>query len=239
MHTILIVEDDGFLRKATQKKLVSEGYEAIEASNKSELFKRLEKHSPHLILLDVMLDEDNGIELIKEIKGYTEAPIVILSSKDHLFDKVIALEMGADDYICKPAAPQELLSRIKANIRRYINGNNVKADKRADSTNKLQLGSWIADHTTYSVKDEDGRDAGLTKDEFDLLVTLAGSPNVIFSRDRLFEILKADNYDSFDRAIDIQIARIRSKLGDDARNPSIIKTVRKLGYQFIAPVKKL
>ena len=235
MNKILIAEDDDFLRQITKNKLESEGYVIVEAINKVTLMEQLNKHEVHTILLDILLNNDNGIEMIAEIKQHTDAPIIIVSSKNHLFDKVIALEMGADDYMCKPVEPKELISRIKANIRRYINN---KGPHINPASGQIKFGAWIIDCSNYSVKSDKGDDAGLTKDEFDLLVTLARSPNVVFTRDRLFEVLKSDNYDSFDRAIDIQITRIRKKLGDNANNPSIIRTVRKVGYQFIAPLQK-
>jgi len=238
MHTVLIVEDDDFIRQVTKTKLESERYKVVEATNRQTMLAQLEKHEMHIILLDIMLEKDNGIELIAEIKKFTDAPIIVVSSKDHLFDKVIALEMGADDYMCKPAEPKELLSRINANIRRYL-GSGKAAAAPQETIKKIRFLSWTIDPVTFSVKNDAGKDAELTKDEFDLLVTLAKSPNVVFTRERLFEVLKADNYDSFDRAIDIQVARIRKKLGDNARDPFIIKTIRKVGYQFIAPAEKL
>ncbi len=233
MYSVLVVDDDDFIRKVTRGKLESEGYTVLEAIDKSSLLKQLGHHDVHLILLDVILNKDNGIELIAEIKKFTDAPIMMVTGKDHLFDKVIALEMGADDYMCKPAEPKELLSRIKAHIRRYV-GSGEKTDGTKHDSGQIKFGPWTIDRKTYSVRNDNGGDAGLTKDEFDLLVTLACQPNVVFTRDRLFEILKSDNYESFDRAIDVQITRIRKKLGDHANSPSIIKTVRKVGYQFIA-----
>lgn len=239
MHKILIAEDDDFTRQLTKRKLESEGYAVVEAINRVTLIGQLDKNDDvHIILLDIILDKDNGIELIDEIKRYTDAPIIMVSSKDHLFDKIIALEMGADDYMCKPVEPKELLSRIKAHIRRYVNSGTRQEDRK-ENRKQIKFGPWLVDHKTCSIKNDNGGDAGLTKDEFDLLVTLAQSPNVVFTRERLFEVLKSDNCDSFDRAIDIQITRIRKKLGDSANSPSIIKTVRKVGYQFIAQIEKI
>lgn len=236
MHTVLMVDDDDFLRQVIRRKLESEGYRVLEAIDRPTLIRQISGHEAHLILLDIMLDKDNGIELISDIREHSEAPIIMLSSKDHLFDKIIALEMGADDYICKPAEPKELISRIKANIRRYTANDAPANTKASPQKQKIRFGPWLADLNEFSVRHDDGTDAGLTKDEFDLLVTLAKSPNVIFTRDKLFEMLRAENFDAFDRAIDIQIMRIRKKLGDDARTPIYIKTVRKVGYQFVAAV---
>lgn len=236
MYGVLLVEDDDFLRKATKNKLEAEGYRVLEATDRPGLTKQLETGPIHIILLDIVLHKTNGIELIEDIKKYTNAPIIIVSSKTHLFDKVVALEMGADDYMCKPVEAKELLSRIKAHIRRYVGSQENQTQGLKGKI--IRFGPWVADCTTYSVKNDNGEEAGLTKDEFDLLVTMARAPQVVFTRDRLFDILKADHCESFDRAIDIQIARIRKKLGDDAQSPSFIKTVRKVGYQFIAPVEQ-
>jgi two-component system OmpR family response regulator len=237
MYSVLVVDDDDFIRKVTRAKLESEGYIVLEAIDKASLLGQIDRHDIHLILLDVILNKDNGIELIAEIRKFTNAPIMMVSSKSHLFDKVIALEMGAEDYMCKPAEPKELLSRVKAHIRRYV-GSIDKMAKTKHHFNQIKFGPWTIDYKTYSVKNDNGGDAGLTKDEFDLLSTLAYHPNVVFTRERLFEILKSDNFESFDRAIDVQIARIRRKLDDSASKPVIIKTIRKVGYQFIAQTEK-
>lgn len=230
MHTVLIAEDDDVIRQSEKLFLEREGYRVAEAVDGSSLLEILENLQPHTILLDVMLKQDNGIEMIPQIKSRTDAPIIVVSSKKDLVDKVLALEMGADDYVCKPVEMKELASRVKANIRRY----ETRPARSADKRRNISFCGWTMDFKTYTLRDAKGGDSGLTTDEFELLATLASAPNVIFSRDRLFDILKAGNYESFDRAIDIQIARIRKKLGDDARHPQIIKTIRKVGYIFIA-----
>lgn len=231
MHTVLIAEDDNFIRHTQKQFLESEGYKIMEAVDGQSLMKALQSAQPDAILLDIVLNKDNGIELIADIKVFTDAPIIVISSKKELVDKVLALEMGADDYMCKPIEMRELASRIKANIRRYVSNKN---SAEGSDNRPVVFGQWTIDYNTYSVKNREGVDAGLTTSEFYLLSTLAKSPNVVFTRDRLFDILKEDHYESFDRAIDIQIARIRKKLGDDAHNPAIIKTIRNVGYIFIA-----
>lgn len=236
MKKILVADDDECIRTLEREFLRGEGYDVIESQCKQTTLQSLENHNVSLILLDIMLGRDNGIELIKDIKTYTNAPIIMISSRRDLVDKVISLEMGADDYMSKPVEAKELLARIKANIRRYDDRDNVMS---RNHVSKLSFDQWVIDCDDFSVKSIDGsRGADLTKDEFDLLSTLARSPHVVFSRDKLFEILKADNYDVFDRSIDVQIARIRKKLGDDARTPKIIKTIRKAGYQFIADINQ-
>ena len=232
MKEILVAEDDDFVRILEKEALEGAGYRVFESKCRQSTLQSLEDHNVSLILLDIILSKDNGIELITDIKQYTKAPIIMVSGKSGLADKVMSLEMGADDYMSKPVEMKELLARIRANIRRYEGEDSAIYGK---GRSKLAFDNWVMDSDSFSVRDcIHGRDAALTKDEFDLLLTLARSPNVVFSREKLFEILKADNYEVFDRSIDIQIARIRKKLGDDAKLPRIIKTVRKVGYQFIA-----
>ena len=232
---ILIIEDDDFIRETKQSFLTSEGFTVFEARDGADALQAIQSEAIDLILLDIMLETGNGIDLMKEIKEYTNVPIIIVSSKNELVDKVVGLEMGADDYLCKPVDMKELLSRIKANIRRYQDITNTK-DKASNTGDKEQIifADWTINRSNYTVMHENGTDAGLTKDEFDLLLTLAQSPNIVFSREKLFEILKPDNYESYDRTIDIQIARVRKKLGDNAQSPKYIKTVRQVGYIFVA-----
>lgn len=233
MHTVLIAEDDNIIRQTQKQFLEGEGYKVIEAIDGQTLIRALQNTCPDIILLDIILNKDNGLELMKDIKTYTDVPIIVVSSKKDLIDKVLALELGADDYMCKPIEMRELISRIKANVRRYKNDNSKGISKDAETRPPIVFGEWLIDFRTYSVTNREGVDVGLTTAEFNLLSTLAKSPNVVFTREKLFDILKPDNYDSFDRAIDIQIARIRKKFGDDAHDPKIIKTIRNVGYIFI------
>ena len=231
MYTVLIAEDDKVIRLTQKEFLEAEGYKVIEAADGPSLLKGAQGGRPDAILLDIMLGKDNGIALIEKVKTHTDVPIIVVSSKKDLVDRVLALEMGADDYMSKPVEMRELASRLKANIRRYTND---KKNAQGNGGPPLEFAGWVLDFQTYTVRRRDGTDAGLTTAEFNLLATLARTPNVVFSRERLFDLLQPDNYESFDRAIDIHIARIRKKLGDNARNPKIIKTVRNIGYIFIA-----
>lgn len=237
-NSILIVEDDDFIRETKRSFLEAEGFTIHESTNDADALKMVQSQSIDLILLDIMLETGNGIDLMKQIKEFTNVPIIIVSSKSELVDKILGLEMGADDYLCKPVDMKELLSRIKANLRRYQQDQETMQDKHQDSSlsSNIVFGPWTINSDNYSVMHEDGKNAELTKDEFDLLHTLAGSPNIVFSREKLFEMLKPDNYESYDRTIDIQVARIRKKLGDDAKNPKYIKTVRQVGYIFVADI---
>lgn len=240
---ILLVDDDALFQKAIKAYLEQNSYSVCSALSAAELMENLGEFNPDTILLDLRLPDGDGLSLIPKIREITDAPVIVVSSNDDSIDKVVGLEMGADDYICKPFESRELLARIKANARRYAGASRTAAKappQDSAGTKRRQVGfdGWVLDQDRMEVFDADDNPAGLTSSEFALLEALVLEPNRVKSREQLFEALRQDDYSSFDRAIDIQITRIRKKINDNAQSPRYIKTVRGVGYMFIHTTHK-
>lgn len=238
--TILSIEDDHNLQFVVQSFLEDQGYEVLTGSNGKDLLEKIQAVHVDVILLDLVLPDGDGLNLMTRIRHYTKAPVIVVSGKDDPTDKILGLEMGADDYIGKPFEMRELYARIKAVLRRINN----EADAARDPVSKqdaerLSFGPWIMDRATFSVTNNDGESANLTTAEFKLLEILLNSSGRALSRDQLFELGRGQDYQSYDRAVDIHIARLRKKLGDDPKTPRLIKTVRGVGYMFCEAVTVL
>jgi DNA-binding response OmpR family regulator len=236
-----LVEDNKELRQTVSENLQADGYHIVTAENAGELLNRLQTVSPDTILLDLMLPDGDGLSLIARIRDFTDAPVIVISGKIGMVDKVVGLEMGADDYVAKPFEMRELSARVKANIRRYRPGGDGKpaSPKPAspDGDEKISFGGLVLDRAKFQLYDRDGQSLGLTVMEFRLLEALAQSPNRVLSREQLLQAARQDNPDVYDRAIDVQITRIRKKIGDHCEGDDLIRTVRGAGYMFTAPIQ--
>ena len=236
---VAIVDDDENLRLVVSTYLEGDGYTPFEAESSASLLSLLDKESIDIILLDLNLGGDDGLMLLPQIKQKTSVPVIIVSGKSEMTDRVVGLEMGADDYLTKPFEMRELSARIKANLRRS-QPMPVNISQQNDSdpmSHKKKVGEWEFDTNKLQlIHAESGEIEDLTKNEYDLLITFVNSPNRALSRDYLYESLKDEDYNSFDRAIDVQVTRVRKKLRDDPQKPRYIKTVRGVGYMFIADV---
>lgn len=233
--TVLTVDDDPNLQVVLTHYLESEGYDVLCASSGKILKETLEKATPNVILLDLVLPDADGFSLLGYIRTQYSYPVIVVSGKSDTTEKVVCLEMGADDYMTKPFEMRELSARIKAVLRRAEEKNNgrVANDDRKDAKN-TRFGEWLMDRSKLQLFDRDGQSADLTTGEFKLLDTLILAGGRVLSREYLFDITRDTNYDSYDRAVDIQIGRLRKKLRDDPKTPIYIKTVRGAGYMFIA-----
>lgn len=229
--TILCVDDDEFVRKTIGSYLKKELFEVVEAESKEILFKKLKLHEIDIILLDLVLPDGDGIEIIQTIRKTSQIPIIIISSKEEEIDKVMGIEMGADDYITKPISSRELKARINAVLRRS-NSFSDNNDIPQDDMERKQFGDWTIDPSRYQVFDNNGNSANLTTAEFMILNYLSSSANKTLSRDKLFQVTRDVNNNAYDRVVDVQITRIRKKLNDDAKDPKFIKTIRGIGYMF-------
>lgn len=238
---ILIVEDSKTIRDIVTDSFTGEGYDVDSAESAQELKAKLKTIKPDTILLDLILPDGDGLSLIKNIREYTDVPVIVISGKADMVDKVVGLEMGADDYVGKPLQMKELSARVKAQLRRY---NGLKSDgspqkpKKSDAS-KIKIENWILDREKFDVYDDRGESAELTVKEFRLLETLACEAGKAFSREQLLDKARDGNYNTTDRAIDVQILRIRKKLGDTSDPPALIKAVRGVGYTLIAEVQFL
>ena len=232
--TILSVDDDENLQTVIAQYLEGEGYTVVTANNVATAMEKVDADGLDVVLLDLVLPDGEGLSLIPQFQAKCQAGIIIVSGKSDTTEKIICLEMGADDYLTKPFEMRELAARIKAVVRRTEAKRTQSSDKEGDATadksDRIDLGDWVVDRAQYQVFDKDGQSLQFTTGEFQLLEALALSPNRALSRERLFDLTRDGEFDAYDRAIDIQIARIRKKMGDV--DSQIIKTVRGVGYMF-------
>lgn len=235
MHkgTILSIDDDKNLQLVVGDYLGDDGYNVISAYDIKSALEKASMTPFDVMLLDLVLPDGEGTTLIPQLRALTSAAIIVVSGKSDTTEKIVCLEMGADDYMTKPFEMRELSARIKAVLRRG-QGGDAKVQTNSNKPTKIYFKDWHIDCTQYQLFNKNGEPANLTTGEFELLEALALAPNRALSREHLFELTRDGDYDSYDRAIDIQIARLRKKLGDDG---GIIKTVRGIGYMFSAETK--
>lgn len=234
---ILSIDDDPGLQNVIGTYLQDDGYTFLNAGNVVTGLEKAKTLNPDAVLLDLVLPDGEGISLIPQIKASCSAAIIVVSGKSDTTEKIVCLEMGADDYLTKPFDMRELSARIKAVLRRSgEDGHAAAAGNRQAApikSEKISFGGWCLDRTQYQLFDEDRHSADLTTGEFRLLEALVLSANRALSREHLFDLTREQEYESYDRAIDIQIARLRKKLGKDA---DLIKTIRGVGYMFSGEV---
>lgn len=233
--TILAVDDDENLQIVVGQYLEDDGYKVISAGSVAKAMQEASASPFDVILLDLVLPDGEGMSLIPQLRTKTKAPIIVVSGKSDTTEKIICLEMGADDYITKPFEMRELAARIKAVVRRSNDNEAAAPEEKMGVKEKITFNGWCLDPGKYQLFDKTGTPADLTTGEFKLLEALVLSANRVLSREHLFELTREQDYDSYDRAIDIQIARLRKKLKEDSE---LITTVRGVGYMFSAEVKK-
>jgi len=234
--TILTIEDDPNLQTVIQMFLEDQGYTVLTGHNGKDLLEKIQAIHVDVILLDLMLPDADGLNLIAQTRKFTRAPIIVVSGKDHPTDKILGLELGADDYLGKPFEMRELYARIKAVLRRSApEGVESRAGDKKEAA-KLAFGDWTLDRSSFNVFDKNKKSAELTTAEFKLLEVLLNASGKALSRDQLYELGRGQDYQSYDRGVDIHIARLRKKLGDDPKSPQLIKTVRGVGYMFCSDV---
>lgn len=226
-HKILIVEDEKELANILGAYLEVEGFEPVVTNDGDEGLKKFYEKLPSLVLLDIMLPKIDGISVCKEIREKSEVPIIMISAKSGEMDKVIALGIGADDYVTKPFSPLELVARVKAQLRRY---EKIK-DIHSINNNEVRIGELILNKSSYSAMVK-GEQLNLTTKEFDMLYFFAKNPNQVFSKEQIYEGVWGYNGICDDNSIIVYINRIREKLGKYGLE--YIKTVWGAGYKFIA-----
>lgn len=227
-YRILIIDDDVDLNALLTEYLQGFGHTLVSETTAAAGRKRLHRELPDLLILDVMLPDTDGLTLCREIRAEYDVPIIMLTARGEVADRVMGLEFGADDYVAKPFEPRELVARIQSVIRRAKD--RIQGDVLV--CNGLRL------ETETRRVELDGHDVELTTMEFELLKDLMESRGRVMSRDRLLERLRGIDADVYDRSIDMLISRLREKLGDEPRKPRFIRTVRIGGYQFVGAVSK-
>ncbi|UMZ75157.1 response regulator [Natranaerofaba carboxydovora] len=228
MSRILIIEDEKPIADIIQFNLENEGYKVITAFNGEEGVNKFREEDPDLIVLDLMLPDKDGLTACKEIRKESVVPILVLTAKDSEVDRVIGLEMGADDYVTKPFSNRELLARVKAILRRVDYGNKTE-DKR--EKNVVKIGDIRIDFKK-AVVEKNGEAIELTNREFKLLSYFVNNRGEILTRDRLLDHVWGYEYLGDDRTVDVTIRRLREKVEDDPGSPSYIITKRGMGYYF-------
>ena len=230
-NTILLVEDDHDLAELTTEYLESFGYVVEVEENGSVAIDRIKSENPCLVILDVMLPGADGMEVCRSVRPHYHNPIIMLTARTDQIDQILGLEIGADDYICKPVEPRLLAAKVKAHMRREDRADSSSQVSQSGAT-KLVFDDLEIDNGARKAT-LNGEDIDLSTPEYDLLWLLASCAGQVLSRDEIFNNLRGIEYDGQNRAVDIHISHIRAKVGDDPSKPTRIKTVRGKGYIFV------
>ncbi|MRV75077.1 response regulator [Duganella sp. FT92W] len=233
ISTILIVDDDRDIRTLLADYLEGNGYRTQCAADGAGMWKQLEEARPDLIVLDLNMPGEDGLTLCRKLRATSSLPVIMLTARSEPLDRILGLEMGADDYLPKPFEPRELLARIRSVLRR---SHAMPSNTGSDKVQKMRFSNWTLDLTARHLVNPDGIVIMLSGAEFRLLKVFLEHPNRVLNRDQLLNLTQGRDADPFDRSIDIQISRLRQKLGEDARVPQIIKTVRNGGYVLAGAV---
>ncbi|MCI8609271.1 MAG: response regulator transcription factor [Firmicutes bacterium] len=220
-QTILVAEDDSDIRQLVQLYLESEGYQVICAENGRQALELAETYEPQLAILDIMMPEFSGLEVVKILREKTMMPILILSARDQDEDKILGLDIGADDYLTKPFNPLEMVARARALLRRTA------------STDEVAVGSFTLDIEGNTIRKK-GKALSLTPIEYKLFSKLLKSPGKIFTKVQLYESVCGEYFEGDDNTVMVHISRLRDKVEDDPKRPKHIVTVRGVGYKFEA-----
>lgn len=233
---IAVVDDEAPAREMVGDYLRMHGFTVTLCEGGRSLREVIEKAAPDLVVLDLNMPEEDGLSIIRDLKARTSVPIIMLTATASPIDRVVGLELGADDYIAKPCELRELMARIRSVLRRTgaakpadgARADNGKADRGA----LVRFGTKWLDLDAQALRDDDDNEHPLTASEFGLLKVFAANPKRVLSRERLLELANARDAEAFDRAVDLRIMRIRRKIEPDPARPSVIRTIRGGGYVF-------
>jgi len=227
--TILIVDDEPDVREVLEEYFVAHGYAVVGAESAGEAREMAAKHPVDVALVDINMPGEDGLSLARHLRErYAKVAIVMLTSAGTVVDRIVGLEMGADDYVPKPFDPRELAARVKSVLRR------TSAASRADiGAEKVRIGRCVLDLAAHRLTDEKGTEVAMSSLEFDLLKALAQHPNRALSRERILNLGRQRDWDPFDRSVDLRIMRLRKKIEPDPEHPRFIRTIRNEGYIFV------
>ena len=233
---ILVVDDDREIRSLLAEYLQQQGYRITAVADGKGLRHAMAASHPDLVILDLMLPGEDGLTLCRELRAKSDLPVIMLTARGDETDRIVGLELGADDYVAKPFSPRELLARIKSVLRRAraLPENLKQQDAEAGL---FRFAGWTLDAATRNLTSPDGVVVALSGTDFRLLKIFVDHPNRVLTRDQLIDLMLSRDAGPYDRAIDVQVSRLRQRLGEDAREPVIIKTVRGQGYVFAAHVE--
>lgn len=231
---ILIIDDDAEIRDLLREYLQKQGYRVTAAADGKGLRAAVETSRPDVIILDLMLPGEDGLTLCRDLRARSDVPIIMLTARGDETDRIVGLELGADDYVPKPFNPRELLARVKSVLRRARSlPENLKPEEAAS----FRFAGWTLDAATRNLTSPKDVVIALSGTDFRLLRIFLDHPNRVLTRDQLIDLMLARDAGPYDRAIDVQVSRLRQRLGEDAKEPAIIKTVRGQGYVFAARVE--
>jgi two-component system OmpR family response regulator len=232
---ILVVEDDGEMRTLIAKFLRQNGYRVTGVRDGREMWETLANASIDLILLDIMLPGQSGLDLTRALRARMQVPIIMVTARGDETDRVVGLELGADDYIPKPFSRPEMLARIRAVLRRARAAGPTPGDQIGG---RIQFAGWTLDTRRRELMAPDGSAVDLSGGEYDMLIAFCEHPQRVLSRDQLLELARNRSSDSIDRSVDVMVSRLRRKVEPTPDSPGIIKTVRGAGYMFIPAVTR-
>lgn len=232
---VLIVDDDPEIRRLLVEYLARNGFEAVAARDGREMWRELDRHAIDLVVLDLMLPDTDGLSLCRDLRAKSNMPVLMLTARGEETDRIIGIEMGADDYLVKPFNPRELLARIKMILRRT---RALPPNLRPEQARCLKFSGWCLDTATRLLTDADGVTSPLSGGEYRLLRIFLDHPNRVLNRDQLTEMIHGREAEPYDRAIDVQVSRLRQRLRDDSREPELIKTVRGEGYVLATTIQE-
>ena len=230
---VMVVDDHRDIREPLAKYLSKNGLRVSLAAGGQEMRKVLKAGAIDLVVLDIMMPGEDGLALCRHLRETTEIPVILLTAMAEETDRIVGLEIGADDYVTKPFNPRELLARIKAVLRR---AQSLPAPREMEEGGRLRFDRWTLDLNRREIAAEDGVAVPLSTAEFRLLLTFLRRPRMVLSRDQLLDLTSGRAAQVFDRAIDNQVSRLRKKIERDPKNPALIKTVWGGGYVFAAEV---
>lgn len=232
---ILVVDDDREIQRLLQAYLEKNGLRVTTVGDGNGMWQALDQARVDLVVLDLMLPGVDGLELCRTLRARSRIPVIMLTARGDEMDRILGLEMGADDYLAKPFSARELLARIKVVLRRVRELPLASADTPPA---ELRFSGWTLDTRTQNLTSPDGVIVALSHAEYQLLQVLVTHPNRVLNRDQLLDLTQGREASPFDRSIDVLIGRLRRRLGDDAREPGLIKTVRGRGYLFADKVSQ-
>jgi len=231
---LLVVDDDRDIRNLVGDYLKKNGYRVSLAVDGRQMFSIMDHGRIDLVILDLMLPGEDGLSLCRRLRGQSDVPILMLTAKSDPLDRILGLELGADDYLPKPFEPRELLARIRSVMRR---AQSLPKNLIPETNHKFRFSGWVLDTASHQLTSPQGIGVTLSASEYQLLKVFLSHANRVLTRDQLMDLVKGREQDAFDRSIDLRVSRLRQKLRDDARTPKLIKTLRSEGYVLTAHVE--
>ncbi|WP_432201398.1 response regulator [Erythrobacter sp. W53] len=236
--SLLLVDDEPTLREPLAEYLTGQGFGVTEAESAAAARSHLVNETPDLVLLDIMMPGEDGLSLCRHLVETRDIPVILLTARGEATDRIVGLEIGADDYVTKPFEPRELVARIRSVLRRVQKSGNAPGPEGANEDALYTFEGWTLDPLKRRLTDPEGTIISISTAEFRLLRAFCEAPKQVLDRDRLLDLVQGREAQLFDRAVDNQVSRLRRKIETDSRNPHFIQTVRGGGYRFGADVTR-